>query len=118
MISRFSVRDRIGPMPGPARNTRHFPLIAQIGIGILSLTWLLVAPPPVGAMMLVPLSPAAARALPQAALNGDTRLLGSGTLPGSLVVRGRRAALLGPMFARGVLTLATDERGCDGATRS
>jgi hypothetical protein len=74
--------------------------------------WLLLAPPSEGMMMLVPLSPAAARALPSLALRDDTRLVAAGSIPGSLLVYGRRDALAGRLLAHGVVTMASPPGGC------
>jgi hypothetical protein len=69
------------------------------------------SPPAVGTAMLVPLTRTAAARLAANAVSGDARLVGTGPLPGSLVVAGTRAKLraaLGP----GVLILAAPPSGC------
>ena len=72
--------------------------------------WLIVGPPANGAMMLVPLGPQAANALPLLALVGDVRLLGRGPLPGSLLVYGSRRARA--LLRHGIVTLATPPALC------
>jgi hypothetical protein len=83
----------------------------QVGLAASALGALLLAPPAHGRMMLVPLTPAAARALPAAIFDGNTRLIASGTLPGSLVVEGDRH-FLESLLHRATLTLATPLAGC------
>ena len=87
-------------------------LVAQFCLAAGTVGWLLVAPPALGAMMLVPLTPGAARTLLETSLDGGNRLLGQGPLPGSIILYGRRSPLAWRMLARGVLTVASDSRGC------
>jgi hypothetical protein len=87
-------------------------LVAQVAIAVPLVGGLLFAPPAEGPMMLVPLTPAAAHALPALALTGDTRLISAGPLPGSLVVYARRADLSGRMLAHATLTFASPLTGC------
>jgi hypothetical protein len=88
----------------------------QSAVAVLLLGGLLLSPPTQGPMMLVPMTAAAARALPALALRGDTRLIATGPLPGSLLVYGRRADLALPMIRHATLTLGSPAAGCT-ATR-
>ena len=96
------------------RSTLRLPLsfLAQATIALSLVGGLLLAPPAEGAMMLVPLTPGAARALPSLALTRDTKLVSSGPLPGSLLVYARRADLAGRLLAHATLTLASPPGGC------
>jgi hypothetical protein len=96
------------------RSTPGLPLsfVAQATIALPLVGGLLLAPPAEGSMMLVPLTPAAAQALPSLALTGETKLVSSGPLPGSLLVYGRRADLAGRLLAHATLTLASPPGGC------
>ena len=77
--------------------SRHMPTIVIQAMLVLGLGgWLLLAPPAEGMMMLVPLSPSAARELPALALRDGTRLVAVGTTPGSLIVYGRARESRGP----------------------
>ncbi|MDO6415650.1 hypothetical protein Q4F19_14765 [Sphingomonas sp. BIUV-7] len=70
------------------------------------------APPASGRMMLVPLSAEAAHGMVAMAIDRGASLVGSGPLPGSLVVDGDRAALLGALVRHGVALLAAPAAGC------
>jgi hypothetical protein len=87
-------------------------LCAQVAIALPLVGGLLFAPPAQGTMMLVPLSPAAAHALPALVLTGDTRLISTGPLPGSLIVYARRGDLATRLLAHATLTLASPLTGC------
>ncbi len=80
-------------------------LLLVAGAGLL-----IIAPPSNGAMMLVPLGPQAANALPLLALVGDVRLLARGPLPGSLLVYGSRRART--LLRHGIVTLASPPSLC------
>lgn len=80
-------------------------LLLVAGAGLL-----IAAPPASGAMMLVPLGPQAANALPLLALVGDVRLLARGPLPGSLLVYGSRRART--LLRHGIVTLASPPALC------
>ncbi len=75
---------------------------------------MIVAPPASGAMMLVPLGPQAANALPLLALVGDVRLLARGPLPGSLLVYGKRRAHT--LLRHGIVTFASPPALCGSGT--
>lgn len=87
-------------------------LWAQVAIALPLVGGLLVAPPAEGAMMLIPLTPAAARALPALALDGHARLISTGPLPGSLVVYAQRGGLATRLLEHATLTLASPLTGC------
>jgi hypothetical protein len=88
----------------------------QIAIAGAALGWLLLAPPVRGEMLLIPLTGKASAELPAIAIRGETRLIGVGPLPGSLVVDGRRADLA-HLFLNATLVLAATPAGCrPGAT--
>ncbi|PXA82778.1 hypothetical protein DMC47_45300 [Nostoc sp. 3335mG] len=88
----------------------------QIATAAAALGWLLLAPPAQGQMLLVPLTHAAGAHLPGLAIQGNTRLIAAGPLPGSLVVEGRRADLA-PLLRHSTLVLGVPLGGCrPGAT--
>jgi hypothetical protein len=87
-------------------------LIAQVAIALPLVGGLLLAPPAEGPMMLVPLTPGAARALPALAFDGDAKLISTGPLPGSLVVYAHRATLAGRLLRHATLTLSSPLTGC------
>lgn len=88
----------------------------QIPIAVAALGWLLLAPPASGQIMLLPLTPHAVQLLPAAVLHGETRLIGPGPLPGSLLVEARRADLAGLLLDHATLALASPEGGCGAET--
>ncbi|MDH7640904.1 hypothetical protein [Sphingomonas oryzagri] len=83
----------------------------QSTIAAATLGWLLLAPPAQGQMLLVPLTGTAIQSLPARALHGETRLIGTGPTPGSLIVEGRRDTLTG-LFRHATLVLAVPPGGC------
>jgi hypothetical protein len=86
-------------------------ILAQLGFG-LAIFAALIAPPARGVMLLVPLTHTASAALPRLVFRGDTRLIGQGAIPGSLVVYGRRSDLALPLLTHAVLSLASPEILC------
>lgn len=84
----------------------------QATLAAVVMSWLLVVPPAQGRMMLVPLDGRASAALPALALHGETRLVATGPIPGSLIVYGRRDDLAARLLAHGILTVATPLGGC------
>lgn len=94
-----------------ARGARRT-IALQAAIAVTALSWLLLAPPAQGQIILVPLTTGAARTLPAVAIHGDTRLIGIGPLPGSLLVEGRSADFSGFLFHHATLALATPFGGC------
>ncbi|WP_454884826.1 hypothetical protein [Sphingomonas oryzagri] len=83
----------------------------QVAIATVALGWLLLAPPARGQMLLVPLTGSASQSLPARALHGETRLIGAGPTPGSLVVEGRRDDLTA-LYRHATLVLAVPPGGC------
>ena len=74
------------------------------------LTGLVFVPPANGNLLLVPLLPD--RAVAAIAIRHGALIVARGRVPGSLVVRGRFAALAGPMFADGVLVIGAPALLC------
>lgn len=74
------------------------------------------APPAEGQLLLVPLAGQDADTLTVWAADGDTRIVGRGPLPGSLVVQGRAAALAGAALRHATLIVAAPPAAC-GARR-
>lgn len=95
------------PAPSPSRAS----LALQLGV-VLGSALCLAGPPARGAMLLVPTTGEAARALVPLAVDQDAALVGSGPLPGSMVVAGERVRLLRPMLRAGVLVFAAPPAGC------
>lgn len=81
-------------------------ILAQLGLVVVTLGIVSVAPPARGAFLLVPLTETAARDVARLAIERDARLIGPGRFGGSLVVQGERGHLLAPMLRRGVMTVA------------
>lgn len=75
-------------------------------------TLTLTAPPSDGMMLLVPIRPEASRRIITIAVDQGASLVGRGPLPGSIVVAGRRSAMLSPMIRAGVLVFAAPPAGC------
>ena len=112
-IHREPVAAAAACLPRGREARRGLSIAAIQGLLVVGLCgWLLLAPPAQGMMMLVPLSPAAARALPALALHDGTRLVATGPLPGSLLVYARRAGLVGRLLAHGVVPVASPPGGC------
>jgi hypothetical protein len=99
----------------PHRYRSALTIGVQIGVAATGFFLLMLMPPTEGQIMLVPLTPAAARTLPALALRHGTRLIATGPLPGSLVVYGRRADLAGLLVRNATLTIATPPGGCSAA---
>ena len=93
------------PVIGPA---------AQLAV-IAGATLTLIAPPDKGAMLLVPIHAEASQRVVAIAVDRGALLVGRGPIPGSVVVAGRRAAMLGSLLRAGVLVFAAPPAGC-GAT--
>jgi hypothetical protein len=102
-------------LPVPHRYRSALAIGAQIVVAATGFSLLVLMPPAEGQIMLVPLTPAAARTLPVLAFRHGTRLVATGPLPGSLVVYGRRADLSGLLFRNATLALATPPSGCSAA---
>ncbi|MFZ2995301.1 MAG: hypothetical protein WA070_03810 [Sphingobium sp.] len=63
-------------------------------------------------MLLVPLTATARLSLVPTAVAHGGRLVAAGPWAGSLVVQGESDRLAGPLLKNGVITLASDARGC------
>lgn len=98
-------------MASPASSLSRAAPALQLAV-VLGSALLLAGPPAEGAMLLVPTTSGAARALVALAVDRDARLVGSGPLPGSMVVAGERVRLLRPMLRAGVLVFAAPPAGC------
>ena len=95
-----------------ARPSRIAPLVLQLGIALIGLIGLALAPPAQGRMLLVPLTASARAQLPVAAFGHHALLLGSGPFRGSLVVTGGPPGLIWTMLRLGVLPVAASAAGC------
>lgn len=98
-------------MKRPASSLSGTALPLQLAV-VLVAAALLAGPPTRGAMLLVPVTATAERMLVPLAIDRRALLVGSGPMPGSMVVRGDRAALLRPMLRAGVLVFAAPRSGC------
>jgi hypothetical protein len=93
------------------------PIVLQ-GALVLGIAALALLPPRNGVMLIAPLVPGDTAATLRMAVGAGAMLVGDGPYPGALVVRGSRAALAGPVAARGALLLAGRFSGCgDAATK-
>lgn len=86
-------------------------LAAQFALVAALLIAIMLAPPARGALWLIPLTPMAAHRI-VAMIGPETPLIGTGPLPGSLIVQGDRAALSNHLAWRGVLLIAAPPAGC------
>ena len=86
------------------RRFRSFlPIGAQLVIALAGLLALAFAPPARGAMLLVPLTGDARSRMAALAVEHGALLVGRGPVAGSLLIRGDRATLDGPLFGAGIL---------------
>jgi hypothetical protein len=92
--------------------SRAAALLVQLLAVVLAVGVAFLAPPERGRMMLVPLSADAAHGMIALAVEHGAALVGPGSLPGSMVVDGRRADLIGALFAHGVALLGASAAGC------
>lgn len=97
------------PASVPAKS-RSSALVGQLIVVALVLAGAAMAPPDEGDMLLVPINPAVPVAA--LALAHGAQLKGVGPLPGSLIMRGRRADLAAPLLAAGVVPLAAHAAVC------
>ena len=89
----------------------------QIVIAAVVLILSLFAPPARGAILLLPLPGAPSAGLAGDAIARGGLILERGPVDGSILVYGERAALAGPMAARGVLTIGGTMTSCGTANR-
>lgn len=87
-------------------------LLVLGGIGAL-----LLSPPAEGALLIVPIMGTGVGAL-NAATGAGARLVGEGTLPGSLVVEGRRDTMLAAVLRAGGVIIAARPALCGKAGRT
>lgn len=91
--------------PGPAA------VAAQCIMVIGGIGGLLLAPPARGALLIVPVAGSGVGAL-NAAIGAGGRLIGKGTVPGSLIVEGRRDAMMTAVLRAGGLIVAARPALC------
>lgn len=85
--------------------------LALVGVALAcAASW----PPSRGRMLLVPVLPGAARHMLARAIDGGAQLLGSGPLPGSMVVTGTHLTLSAALRGEAVLILAAPPALCGG----
>ncbi|MCA1199028.1 hypothetical protein K9B35_13705 [Sphingomonas sp. R647] len=72
------------------------------------------APPREGAMLIVPLIPARQAEVIDWIARADAGLIGSGPVPGSLIVIGNRDAIVRETWRHGAITLAARPEICTG----
>lgn len=85
-------------------------VILQIGGAAAMLAGLAIVPPDEGNLLLLPLL--SQRPVAAVAIRHGAAIVARGRLPGSLVVRGRFAALAGPMIGDGVLVIGAPALLC------
>ncbi len=87
-------------------------LAIQSGIVLFSLAFLLLAPTGSRPMMFIPISAYGQGEVAGLATSEDRKLLGGGTIPGSLVVRGDSLNPVMALFERGVLVVSVSYSSC------
>lgn len=97
--------------PGPA-------IFAQATAAIIAMLALPMWPPASGAMLLVPVTGGDANDMARIALEGGAALIGPGPLPGSLVVRGDRAAIVAHIPDVAAIVVAAPATACGSAVSS
>lgn len=96
---------------------KRFPRLAslllpfQCTLVIGGIAALLLSPPAEGALLIVPLAGSGTGAL-NAALGGGARLVGAGEWPGSLIVEGRRDAMMAAVLRAGGVIVAARPALC------
>jgi hypothetical protein len=94
--------------------TSHGLLLGQLGLATVGIGAAWAMPPHHGPMLLLPLTSAAAGRTAQVAVDGGARLLARGPTPGSLVVEGDSARLVG-LIGEGILVMRAPPAGCGAA---
>lgn len=87
-------------------------LVVQSVIILFSLAFLLLAPTGSRPMMFIPISAYGQGEVARLATAKDRKLLGGGTIPGSLVVRGNSLNPVMALFERGVLVVSVSYSSC------
>lgn len=92
---------------------RRMPLMLLVqGVMLWALMcFVTLAPPAEGTMLLVPTAQSTGQTL-DSALHSGAKLVGRGPLPDSIVVEGRRDALLSTMISAGTLVIASSRVPC------
>ncbi|GEM_PF-1590680 len=100
-------------IPAPETPSRRLPFaLAGQAMLLLAPGLLVFAPPATGAMLLVPLYPANAASVEDAARAAGGTLIGVGPLPRSRFVAGERARLLPAALRRGMILVSVSPRIC------
>lgn len=76
----------------------------------------LAVPPRDGAMMIVPLAPARHAEMIGWIARADAGLLGTGPVPGSLIVSGNRSAIVRESLRHGAIVVAARPNNCTART--
>jgi hypothetical protein len=87
-------------------------LVVQCCTILFSLAFLLLAPTGSRPMMFIPISAYGQGEVARLATAKDRKLLGGGTIPGSLVVRGNSLNPVMALFERGVLVVSVSYSSC------
>ena len=87
-------------------------LVVQSCTILFSLAFLLLAPTGSRPMMFIPISAYGQGEVARLATAKDRKLLGGGTIPGSLVVRGNSLNPFMALFERGVLVVSVSYSSC------
>lgn len=87
-------------------------LAVQGATTLFSLAFLMLAPTQSRPAMYIPITSSAPGEIAGLATAGDHKLLGSGPIPGSLVVRGEPQNPVWALFTRGVLIVAVSYSSC------
>ena len=87
---------------------------SQVGLALAALVAIDLAPPTSGPILLLSASGMQQGRLVDLATESGALPLGSGPLPGSIVVQGERSALAKAALPAGVLVLAGSSRLCGG----
>jgi len=97
----------------PPLNRRPFRWLACVQFGLIAAVFAIIAlaPRSDGPMLLVPIGGSAGTMI-DLAVGAEARLLGAGPLPGSLIVVGRRDALVPAMLASGTIVTAVAPALC------
>lgn len=85
---------------------------AQVALVGMALACAAFWPPSQGRMLLVPMLPGATNHMLARAVDGGAQLLGSGPLPGSMVVAGTHLAIAAALRGEAVLILAAPPALC------
>ena len=89
----------------------------QIALSAIVLGAALLAPPARGTMLAIPLAPSA-RTVADWTLSAGARIVGTGRLPGSLIITGSRDRLLIAALRHGALLTAAPDLLCSGRRTS